>query len=122
MLISFDFYMFFDQKKSCSQKTRQNKTKLHNKWVDVGGGCNECFDVKKYLRGGVIYSGHECYLLNVTAGLEIKNRFNETKNFLNFKRLKRQQMLKPGLSKKPPYSKSREKNLTASDVFVSCYS
>ena len=26
----------------------------------------------------------------VTEGLEIKNRFNETKNFLNFKRLKRQ--------------------------------
>ena len=82
--------MFFDQKNRAvkkQDKTKQNVIKSGRMSVGVA---MTVLMLKKYLRGGVIYSGHECYLMVVTEGLEIKNRFNETKNFLNFKRLKRQ--------------------------------
>ena len=42
--------MFFDQKNRAVKK--QDKTKRHKKRADVGGGCNECLDVKKNICAG----------------------------------------------------------------------
>lgn len=87
----FFWFLRFSIKKNRAVK-KQDKTKqnvITSGRMSVGVAISVLM-LKKCLRGGVIYSGHECYLMVVTAGLEIKNHFNETKNFLNFKRLKRQ--------------------------------